>query len=204
MRKLRYAISYGAFIDVVQKFPQIWEPKKKALEEVRDMATAEYAKTPQDNVDENWGIIHGDFWTGNILMPNVPSLEKKQPEGTDLFVIDWELAQFGRKEYDLGQMIGDLYERKHFFEAESALHTTQGFAAGYGDLSDDEAFRIAIHVGQHLVCWCIRRNPKAPFTEPPEQIEGAICIGTDFIVKGWEKDRAWFEGSELACLFKGT
>jgi len=64
MRKIRYAISYGAFIDIVQKFPEIWEPRKKTLEEVRDMATAEYAKTAQDNAGENWGVIHGDFWAG--------------------------------------------------------------------------------------------------------------------------------------------
>lgn len=137
-------------------------------------------------------------------MPNIPSLEKKQPEGIDLFVVDWELAQFGRKEYDLGQMIGDLYERKHFFNADSALCIIQGFAAGYGALSDDEAFRIAIHVGQHLICWYIRRDPTDPFAEPLEQIQDAIQIGTDFIVKGWQKDREWFEGSELACLFKGA
>jgi hypothetical protein len=64
MRKLRYAISYGSFLDVVKKFPKIWEAKKKTLEKVRDMATAEYAKTPQDNAEKNWGVIHGDFWAG--------------------------------------------------------------------------------------------------------------------------------------------
>jgi hypothetical protein len=135
-------------------------------------------------------------------MPNIPNLEKKQKEGIDLFIIDWELAQFGRREYDIGQMVGDLYERKHFSGAYAAIRIIQGFAAGYGALSDDEAFRVAIHVGQHLICWYIRRDPKAPFTEPLEQIEGAIRIGTDFIVKGWEKDRKWFEDSDLACLFQ--
>ena len=136
-------------------------------------------------------------------MPNIPSLEAQQPAGINLFVIDWELAQFGRKEYDLGQMIGDLYERKHFKYADSALCIIQGFVAGYGALSDDMAVRIAIHVGVHLICWYIRRNPKASFTEPPEQIQDAIRIGTDFIVKGLDRDRTWFEGCDLACLFKG-
>jgi hypothetical protein len=64
MRKIRYAISYGAIIDIVQKFPEIGEEKKEVLEEVRDMATAEYEKSPQENIGGNWGIIHGDFWTG--------------------------------------------------------------------------------------------------------------------------------------------
>jgi fructosamine-3-kinase len=64
MRKLRYAISYAGFVDVVRKFPQLWEAHGKALEEVRDMATAEYAKTIQENAEEMWGLIHGDFWSG--------------------------------------------------------------------------------------------------------------------------------------------
>ena len=64
MRKIRYAISYGAFINIVQNFPEIWEAKKKELEEVRDMATVDYAKTTHENSEESWGIIHGDFWAG--------------------------------------------------------------------------------------------------------------------------------------------
>jgi hypothetical protein len=64
MRQIRYAISYGAFTDVVQKFPEVWERNRKTLEQVRDMATAEYAKTTEDKAGEDWGIIHGDFWSG--------------------------------------------------------------------------------------------------------------------------------------------
>jgi hypothetical protein len=64
MRKIRFAISYGAFTNVIQKFPEIWEAEKQALEEVEDMATLEYAKTPQTNAEGSWGVIHGDFWTG--------------------------------------------------------------------------------------------------------------------------------------------
>lgn len=64
MRKIRYTISYGTFIDVVQKFPSIWETHSKALQEVKNMAIVEYSKAPQENADENWGIIHGDFWSG--------------------------------------------------------------------------------------------------------------------------------------------
>jgi hypothetical protein len=119
----------------------------------------------------------------------------------NLYIIDWELAQFGKSEYDVGQMIGDLYERKHFLDVDSALWVIQGFVAGYGPLSDAMAFRVAIHAGVHLICWYIRRNPTAPFLEDPALIKGAIRTGTDFIVKAWEKDHAWFESSPLACLF---
>lgn len=64
MRKIRYAISYGAFVDIVRKFPEIWETHSKALQEVKNMAIAEYSKATQENAEENWGLIHGDFWAG--------------------------------------------------------------------------------------------------------------------------------------------
>lgn len=64
MRKIRYAISYGAFVDIVRKFPEIWEMHSKALLQVQDMAIAEYSKAAQENAEENWGLIHGDFWAG--------------------------------------------------------------------------------------------------------------------------------------------
>jgi len=99
-------------------------------------------------------------------------------------------------------MIGDLYERKHFAGIDSGLWSIQGFITGCGALSDEMAFRIAIHAGVHLICWYIRRDPTAPFMQPLKQIQDAIRIGTDFIVKGWKRDRTWFEGSELACLFR--
>jgi hypothetical protein len=64
MRQIRYSISYGAFVDVVRKFPEVWGPNQKVLGEVRDMAIAEYANTSKGKVGEDWGIIHGDFWSG--------------------------------------------------------------------------------------------------------------------------------------------
>lgn len=144
-----------------------------------------------------------------LMLKNTSSLAQHQSsEKTNLFIIDWELAQFGRKEYDIGQMIGDLYERKHFKNADNALWLMQGFVHGYGISNEDSAFRIAIHAGVHLICWYIRRDPgivaPSSFTEPEGQkVQDAIRMGTDFVVKGWARDRSWFiEKSELKCLFE--
>jgi hypothetical protein len=73
MRDLRYSISYGAFIEIVQKFPDIWDTNKDTLEEVRAMAKAEYATSTGG---QNWGIIHGDFWSGKQAtpLPTIPTL----------------------------------------------------------------------------------------------------------------------------------
>lgn len=136
----------------------------------------------------------------SILLPNVTQGTHSK-EFIRLHVIDWELAQYGRREYDLGQMIGDFYERKVFDNAANALPLLRGFIKGYGPLTEEEAFRIAIHAGQHLVCWYIRRDPKPPPKELRGKVEEAMRVGSDFIVKAWAKDRTWFAGSDLACLF---
>jgi fructosamine-3-kinase len=64
MREVRYKVSYGAFIDIVRKFPKVWEASGNALEQARDMAAAEYAITASGEQGESWSIIHGDFWSG--------------------------------------------------------------------------------------------------------------------------------------------
>lgn len=64
MRKIRYKISYGAFVDILKKFPEIRRAKGHILEEVERMATAEYARLPHIEPSLSWGIIHGDFWSG--------------------------------------------------------------------------------------------------------------------------------------------
>ena len=77
----------------------------------------------------------------------------------------------------------------------------EGVIDGYGKLTDEMAFRTAIYVGVHLVGWYNRRPQKGPRVVPPEVIIVGLKIGRDFIIKGWEKDRKFFEGSALASLF---
>jgi len=136
-------------------------------------------------------------------LSNPISLGTQEPVGANkLFVIDWEFAQFGHRAYDLGQMIGDLYERKHFRDVDSAIWVMEGFVDGYGDLSHEMAFRTAIHTGIHLIGWYTRRAPNSPLDSTPDKVFEAMKLGRDFVVKGWEKDKNWFQGSILAPLFK--
>jgi hypothetical protein len=98
-------------------------------------------------------------------------------------------------------MIGDLVEWIHFDKSDRAEWIMQGFLAGYGILTDDMAFRTAIHVGVHLLNWYNRRDPKSPVKGTPAQILDAVATGRDFIIKGWERDTQWFASSPLASLF---
>jgi hypothetical protein len=125
----------------------------------------------------------------------------QQSQGINMFIIDWEFAQFGHQAYDFGQIIGDFYERKHFNNANCATWAIQGLINGYGSITDEMAFRTAIHTGVNLICWYIRRPPKSPLPAPLEQVRDMLELATGFVVKGWEKDRRWFEDSLLADLF---
>jgi len=139
----------------------------------------------------------------SVLLENIPSDSEHK---THLVIIDWELAQFGHRAYDLGQMIGDLCEKKFLDKASGAVAGIAGFVRGYcyghgGEMMDDEfAFRVAIHAGVHFIHWYIRRREcGSAFTA--DEIVDAMTLGRDYILKGWEKDKAWFLGTALAPLF---
>jgi hypothetical protein len=120
------------------------------------------------------------------------------PQGTTLYFIDWEYAHLDHTACDLGQMIGDIYERRHSGNAKAII---EGLMCGYGHMSDDLAFRTAIHTGVHLVCWYIRGPKQTSMVVSEDQVRDIIKAGVDLIVRGWKKDRQWFGDSLLAPLF---
>jgi len=136
-----------------------------------------------------------NVFNASILLPSAGWREPPLADKTnELFIIDWEFAQFGHRSCDLGQIVGDLYERKTYGNLDTAISTMEGVIDGYGALSDEMAFRTAIYVGVHLISWYNRR----PL---PGVIVAGLTGGRDFMVKGWEKDRAFFQGSALGSLF---
>lgn len=130
-----------------------------------------------------------------MLIPNVPLTSDSE---TTLFVIDWEMAQVASRALDLGQMIAETYETKLFKNVEHGVWVIEGFMDGYGPLSDKMAFRTAIHVGVHLVCF----GSRVPGWGSPEQVEEVVKVGRDLIVQAWKENKSWFEGHALGCLFQ--
>lgn len=98
-------------------------------------------------------------------------------------------------------MIGDLWERKIFNDIDIAMPVLQGLIEGYGEISDDMAFRAIMHAGTQLVGWYNRRPRTGSLMAPPEVIVAGLTIGRDLIVKGWQRDKGVFEGGVLATLF---
>jgi hypothetical protein len=121
-----------------------------------------------------------------------------------LYVIDWEYVQFGHRAYDLGQMIGDLLEARHFKNSACATWAMEGFVRGYGPVDDDLAFRTAIHAGVHLISWSTRRKADGSLCAPLDQATSMMQMAVDFIVKARRKERKWFLSSPIACLFSST
>ncbi|KAK8031190.1 hypothetical protein PG990_000924 [Apiospora arundinis] len=68
MQGLKHAINFQWLLDRVAQFPDILSEAAPVFEEVKEMAAAEVRDESQLQV------IHGDFWTGNILLPNAPYL----------------------------------------------------------------------------------------------------------------------------------
>jgi len=204
MRQLKRSITYDSILTVLENYPELLVGHEGALTEIRDVMRREFERPPRydEDEEEEWGIIHGDFWSGNVLLPDHNSTRGYE-EGSNnrLFVIDWEFAQYGHRAYDLGQMIGDLYERKVFNGNDTAMHVMRGVIEGYGEMSDEVAFRVAIHAGVHLVGWYNRRPRSGALVAPREVIVAGLTIGRDLILKGWARDREFFEDSVLAGLF---
>lgn len=121
----------------------------------------------------------------------------KAGENIPVFVVDWEQAQLGVPNLDLGQMIAEMYELWLFRSTPAGLGMIRGLVEAYGWVSEEFAFRTAIQVGCHLVCF----GTIVAGWGTPEQVEQVAIRGRDLIQHGWNKDRAWFDSGELSCLF---
>ncbi|KAI0881882.1 kinase-like domain-containing protein [Annulohypoxylon maeteangense] len=191
LQQLKHIINFSWLFDKIKQFPSILAEAEAVFTKVKDMATAELSDESQLQV------IHGDFWSGNILLPKGPIQEG---DDVPMFVVDWEMAQLGKLNLDLGQMIAELYELKLYKGIAAGLWMVQGFVNGYGAVSEDFAFRTAIQAGAHLVNF----GTSVQGWGTQEQVENCARIGRDIVVHAWKKDRRWFEEGDLACLFDIT
>ncbi|KAK7969248.1 hypothetical protein PG988_008321 [Apiospora saccharicola] len=212
MRRLKCLMTYDSFIEILERHSELIDGHKSTLEEVQATFKQEFEQPPVGG-DKARGLIHGDFWSGNVLLPNSPwrdnAPQSAQDEETQrLFIIDWENVQYGHRAVDIGGMLADLYERHHFSGAGASLSVIEGFVKGYGgpllSHDDDLAFRVAIHAGVHLICWYYRRDRNAPLPYPLPTVLSALTLGRDIVLKGWGKDKTWFKGTFLAPLFANS
>jgi len=99
---------------------------------------------------------------------------------------------------DLGQMIAEMWKVAICRGRDSGRWLIRGFVAGYGAQGDDFAFRTAIAVGTHLISFSPYGNED---WGSPENIEESVRVGKDVVVNAWKRNREWFTGGDLECLF---
>lgn len=185
MQQLKNVINYDRLLKMIDIYPHILEESRSVFERVRAHAAQEISTHASDSAnigDDGWGPIHGDFWTGNILI---------SPNQHRLFIIDWEMTQLGMRALDLGQVLAELYEIKQFKNNNAGLWIMQGLVEKYHMLNEEQAYRTAVHMGVHLVCWS-----GVPGWATASQVEDVIRMGRDIIEKAWERDREWFAKDE--------
>lgn len=61
MKDIKFYVNYSMLLDTIANFPGILEESRGVLEEVHKFAAAELKK---EDRDDEYGLIHGDFWTG--------------------------------------------------------------------------------------------------------------------------------------------
>ncbi|KAK8003174.1 hypothetical protein PG989_002893 [Apiospora arundinis] len=189
MQGLKHTINFQWLLDRVAQFPDILSEAAPVFEEVKEMAAAEVRDESQLQV------IHGDFWTA-YSSPTPPLSPNAEP--VPVFVVDWEMAQLGLPNLDLGQMLAEMYELWLYRRIRGGLWMMEGFVEGYGAVTEAFALRTAIQLGAHLVCF----GTSVPGWGTPEQVQEVARTGRDIICHAWRKNRDWFEEEgELSGLF---
>lgn len=66
MRVLKHRITYGGFLNVLERFPEILKEHDETWRIVQETAKRELETltTGRQDKGEDWGVIHGDFWAG--------------------------------------------------------------------------------------------------------------------------------------------
>ncbi|ATY60933.1 kinase-like domain [Cordyceps militaris] len=159
------------------------------FKQVADMAAAELRDS------ESLHVIHGDFWTGNILLPDAPIGLGRT---TQVFVVDWEMAQLGVQAEDFGQLVAELWQLKLYAGIDAGIWIIEGFAEGYGRVDLAFILRAVVHVAAHLIAF----GSNTPGWGTPEQNKEVALVGKETMKKALSNDMQAFRGHPLQTLFR--
>jgi hypothetical protein len=213
----REGLYIGSYKMSIERFPEIetWPDEGEFIE-------IERAVKGMVRDSERREGIHGDFWTGNMILEDKPlplpisnntdvdaaaAAAPKDQDPAEIFILDFEVSQLGSRAQDLAQCLAELYMVHHFYGASSPLQVMQGVAEAYtanrGKPADDTgmdyettAFQTAMHFGIHIVVipW--------QFGWPMgDEMGSCLTFGYECVLRGWRRDAEWFRGGPLECLF---
>ncbi|KAK6087592.1 hypothetical protein SCUP234_01750 [Seiridium cupressi] len=194
MCKFKHLITYRNISKWCESSGLLDDNTRAMFLKVDNLVAKESSDTHSRQMTDEWGPVHADFWTGNILCP--PSPDPVRNPG--FAVVDWEFAQLAPRAYDLGQMVGDLIELYQNTDLEIFLHTLDSFVEGYGAISKEMAFRVLIHAGAHLIGWFVRGSGEV---RKDGDVRRIVKLGRDMICYGIRKDGRWFRDNHLGAIF---
>ncbi|KAJ4355584.1 uncharacterized protein N0V89_003604 [Didymosphaeria variabile] len=198
--ELKWKLTWGQGTEVLDRLGDVVD------EEDRRMWDAACLTAWEDlGKEEKKGLVHGDFWAGNILVANTLAAEGSTGE-LHLHIIDFEFSHFASRATDLGQFLGDLCERYYIHASPpfSILRVIVGFLTGHGPISEELKWRTAVYVGVHMVNWWSRGPPgrKDADESKRERGLGLVRTGVEFVKGGQEQDRRVFLDTPIAPLFE--
>jgi len=64
MRDLKRMVSYDGFMAVLKNYPELLVGHEEELKTISDAMGKEFEKLSGDELEDGWGLIHGDYWSG--------------------------------------------------------------------------------------------------------------------------------------------
>ncbi|KAI5804108.1 kinase-like domain-containing protein [Peziza echinospora] len=182
---------YGRLLETIKMVPD------GRLEEYRNDFLQAETLMGVEMRRKGFGITHGDFWPGNVLV----SFDFDHTEGclklNPLYVVDWEITKVAPPVFDVGQMAAELFLATHFKQIPQAPLVLDAFLSNYNCLDTlDSRFKAAIHFGAHLLAWPIR----IPGWGTVEQVHDCTKIGAEYIRHALVGDLDWLQKSVLKNL----
>ncbi|KIW02354.1 uncharacterized protein PV09_06176 [Verruconis gallopava] len=204
----------GSYRNAMKQFPTVTWPGSRHLDQIED----DIKKISREGASG----IHGDFWTGNMILKDKPlaSQDGKTLYPTKILILDFEASQPGSRPQDLAQCLAELYMEHHFYGASAPLQIMQGLIHGYFSPTEipdkydrtkstvdpasiwsekdrlNFALNTAMHFGIHLVVVPNRAGwPKG------EKMVACARLGNDYLLNGHNADCPRFKNGPLHDLF---
>ena len=166
----------------------LWKAIQAYLEDVKER-------------DDNTGpfVIHGDFWTGNILVAPTPAGELRMK------VVDWEASNCRNILWnDLGQMCSEMYQPAIFGHVteEKGRKLVSSFLDAYQQRrspTQEEVRMAVVRCGVHMVVW-----PGLTGWGDEASVAACKALGRAYADKGWNCDWRWIKESMFGVLVQDS
>ncbi|KAI9091490.1 kinase-like domain-containing protein [Phlyctochytrium arcticum] len=192
--KVLFNFTYEQLAGVIDAFPEILAGQQDLFAEAKAFGS----KVFFDQSEKCNTITHGDFWTGNVLIPNVLGKSETSSPDATLYVLDWEATRLCSPGFDIGQMVAEMYLPHHFHSNPVSHLLIQSFLSTYArsvENATQHAMTAATHFGMHLLVF------PAQTGWPKDKIEECIKMGLEYLRAGIKQDTEWVRQSLFGSLW---